>query len=420
MLLGVGIGDDVREFEEARLHRRGDTVAESYLFDDLDGVYVIELDMLFRDRVFHARGKLFVHFFGGPGAVEQEYAAVFEIADHVVLDDVRRVVARDEVRLIDEVGALDRFVAEPQVGNGDTARLLGVVSEISLRVFFGVVADDLDRVLVAADGAVRAETVELAADRAGGSRVDLLGDGQRAPGHVVVDADGEVAHRLFGVHVLEHGVDHRGVELLAAEPVSAADDLDVAARLVEGGDDVEIERFARAAALFDAVEHGDLLDARGDRSRKLRDVERTIEPDFEHAGLAAVRVEIVDRLFDRLRAAAHQNDDLFGVLRAVVFIQRVASAGDLEHVVHRLFDDRGDGVVILVARLSSLEVDVGVLRGASLSGVLGVERARLEFLDVGHVLFVDDLLDVGIVDHLHLGDLVRGAEAVEEVQEGDP
>ena len=419
MLFGVRIGDDARELEEASLHRGGNAVAEADLFDDLDRVDVVELDVLFGDRVLHRGGEFFVHLLDRPRAVEQEDAAVLEVADHVVLDDIGRVVAGDEVRLVDQVCALDGLVAESQVRDGDAARLLGVVGEVSLSVLFGVVADDLDRVLVAADGAVRAETVELAADRAGGSRVDLLGDGQRAPGHVVVDADGEVAHRLFGVHVLEHGVDHRGVELLAAEPVSAADDLDVAARLVEGGDDVEIERFARAAALFDAVEHGDLLDARGDRSRKLRDVERTIEPDFEHAGLAAVRVEVVDRLFDRLRAAAHQHDDLFGVLRAVVFIQRVASAGDLEHVVHRLFDDRGDGVVILVARLSSLEVDVGVLRGASLSGMLGVERARLEFLDVGHVLFVDDLLDVGIVDHLHLGDLVRGAEAVEEVQEGD-
>ena len=74
--------------------------------------------------------------------------------DHVELVEVGGVVARDEVRLGDVVGGLDRGVAEAQMADRDTAGLLGVVLEVRLDLFVRVVADDFDRVLVGADGAV--------------------------------------------------------------------------------------------------------------------------------------------------------------------------------------------------------------------------------------------------------------------------
>ena len=73
-------------------------------------------------------------------------------------------MAGNEVGLVDIVGALYRAVAETKMGDGDTAGLLGVILEVSLNVFVGVVADDLDGVLICADGAVAAETPELALD----------------------------------------------------------------------------------------------------------------------------------------------------------------------------------------------------------------------------------------------------------------
>ena len=80
-------------------------------------------------------------------------------------------MAGNEVGLIDIVGALYRAVAETKMGDGDTAGLLGVILEVSLNVFVGVVADDLDGVLICADGAVAAEAPELALDGAFGCGV---------------------------------------------------------------------------------------------------------------------------------------------------------------------------------------------------------------------------------------------------------
>ena len=80
-------------------------------------------------------------------------------------------MAGNEVSLVDVVGRLDRLVTEAQVGNGNATGLLGVVLEVSLYVLVGVVTDDLDGVLVGTNGAVAAQTPELALDGAFGSGV---------------------------------------------------------------------------------------------------------------------------------------------------------------------------------------------------------------------------------------------------------
>ena len=58
---------------------------------------------------------------------------------------------------------------------------------------------------------------------------------------IVVDTDGEVIFRLFLLEVLVDGVDHGGIELLGAEAVTAAVNLDIRHALFEErGADVEI------------------------------------------------------------------------------------------------------------------------------------------------------------------------------------
>ena len=121
-------------------------------------VYRVELDVLFGDSALHFGGEFRVELFGRPVAVQKEHAAVLNVVNHVVVCYIGRVMARDEVRLVDEVGGLYRHVAEAQVRDCKTARLFGVVEEVALRVFVGVVADNLNRVFVCADRAVAAQS----------------------------------------------------------------------------------------------------------------------------------------------------------------------------------------------------------------------------------------------------------------------
>ena len=74
--------------------------------------------------------------------------------------------------------------------------------EVALCVHIGVVADDLDGVLVGANSTVGTQAEELAAEAAFRRSVDLLGDVEGIAGDVVFDTHGEVVLGLCSVHVL--------------------------------------------------------------------------------------------------------------------------------------------------------------------------------------------------------------------------
>ena len=142
--------------------------------------------------LLHCAREFVPGFVGAEGAVEQEGAAFDECAEHVVALEEYPLVAGDEVGFGDEIGGVDGIGAEAQMRGGHGAGFLGVVDEVALSVVGRVFADDLDGVLVRADGAVGAEAVELGAD----DRVGLGGEGwivgQAGVAEIVVDANGEV------------------------------------------------------------------------------------------------------------------------------------------------------------------------------------------------------------------------------------
>ena len=111
---------------------------------------------------------------------------------------------------------------------GQAAGLLGVVLEVALRVHIGVVADDLDGVLVGADGTVGAQAVELAGDRC---RRERRRSSRRCCREVPVTSSLMPTVKWFfglrqpGCH--NTALTMVGVELLGAQAVAAADNLDI-------------------------------------------------------------------------------------------------------------------------------------------------------------------------------------------------
>ena len=188
------------------------------------------------------------------------------------------------------------------------ARLLRVVLEVALRVVLGVVADDLDRVLVRADRAVRAKAPEHAL-----LAVALRHDERFVAEHVLVivhvvdDSDHIAVKRLLGGHVLEDVRAHLRREVLRADAVAAGEDLRVGIldealllRLSDRGAGVEVERVADRARLLRAVEDGDDLDGLGDRLDEVLHRERTVEVHLHEADLLAILDERVHRLVERV------------------------------------------------------------------------------------------------------------------------
>ncbi|MPN48216.1 hypothetical protein SDC9_195821 [bioreactor metagenome] len=78
-----------------------------------------------------------------PLAVEQECAAGLYIVDNLIsLNYIGGIMACDEIGLCDIVRAFNGLVSESQVRDRHAARLFGVILEISLYEFFGMIADD--------------------------------------------------------------------------------------------------------------------------------------------------------------------------------------------------------------------------------------------------------------------------------------
>ena len=413
---GVLLRHDLRQREECGLQDGVVALAHTDLDGQVNGVDRVELDVVLGNVALGGGVQMVAELLGCPLAVNHEHAAGLDVLNHLeALGDVARVVAGDEVGLIDIVRALDLVIAEAQVADGHAAGLLGVVLEVGLHELIGMVADDLDGVLVGADGAVTAETPELAGDGALGGGVGRVMLRQGEVGHVVNDADGELTLRVLALELLvdrEHG-GRRGV--LGAEAVAAAGDDDViAAGVGQRGDNVEVQGLALCAGLLRAVEHGDLLAGRRDGRDELVGTERTVQANLHEADLLAVGVEVVDDLLSHVADGAHGDDDTVSIRGAVVVEQLVVGADlgiDLRHV---LLDQLRHGVVVLVGRLTVLEEDVAVFMAAAHLRMLRVQTALTEGIDRIHVHHISQII---IIPDGDLLDLVRGTEAVKEVQE---
>ena len=85
--------------------------------------------------------------------------------------------------------------------------------------------------------------------------------------HVVVDTDGEVLPGFHRVQRIEHGLDHCGCELLAAQPVPSAADLCRPPSGKQRRAHVQIQRFTECACLLRAVELLDVQLSAFGRSR---------------------------------------------------------------------------------------------------------------------------------------------------------
>ncbi len=97
-----------------------------------------------------------------------------------------------EISFIDIIRTLDGLIAETKMGDSDTACLLRVVLEICLNEFIGMVADNLDGILVCADCSVAAETPEFTFDSTLGRGVGSFFLLKRKERNVVVNSDCEL------------------------------------------------------------------------------------------------------------------------------------------------------------------------------------------------------------------------------------
>ena len=373
-------GDHLGQLEEGRLENRVDPVAQAQVPSQLRGVHDVEVGVLVGQVPLHLGGQPLLQLLRAPGAVQQVCAAVLEVRGGVIFVHIGRCVDAHEVRRGYQIRGVNGLVAEPQVALGQTAGLHGIVGEIRLGVLVCRQADGGDGVLVGAHRAVAAQAPDLAGNLAGMRQLHLLVV-QRGVSHVVVDADGEAVLGILQLQIVIHGDELARGGVLGAETVPAAHHTDVAAaRLIQGGDHVQIHGLAHGAGLLGPVQHGDLLHRGGDGRCEVLHGEGPVQVDLHHAHLAALGVQVVHGFLHGLAGGAHHHDDLLRVRRAVVVEQLVVPTGELVNLVHVMLDRVRDGGGLDVGALLALEVHVGVHVVAPVGGVLRVQGVAAELL----------------------------------------
>ena len=278
-----------------------------------------------------------------------------------------------------------------------------------------MVADDLDGVLVRANGTVAAETPELALGGAFccGVRSRLLF--QRQEGYVVGDAQSEHLLRLSLGQLLVYSEYGSRRRVLGAQTVTAAGyDLVGDACVSQSGNNVHVERLALGARLLGAVEDCDLLRGLRDSCDQLVSAERTVQANLDQTDLLAVCVQVVDDFLCNVADRAHSDDNAVCVSSAVVVEQLVVGAELGVNLAHVLLYDARNCLVVLVGCLTMLEENVAVLVRAAHHCVLRIQSALAECFNSIHVAH---FLQILVIPNLDLLDLVGGTEAVEEVDE---
>ena len=182
--------------EEAGLHDGVDAPAHAGLARHRVAIDHVEPQLLVDDLLLHLRAAVASQTSSGPKGLFSRNVAPgsAHFSTSMPLQE-RELVAGHEIGRRNQVARMDRLRPEAQVRSGHRAGLLRVVDEVALRVIVGLLADDLDRVLVGAHRAVGAQAVEQRAHRARlfGRKARIVG--QAGVRHVVVDADGEVILR---------------------------------------------------------------------------------------------------------------------------------------------------------------------------------------------------------------------------------
>ena len=324
-------------------------------------------------------------------------------------------MARHKVGLVDVVGAPDRRVAEAQMADGYAARFLGVVLEVRLNILVGVVADNLDGVLVRTHGAIAAQAPELALDGTRSCGVGAIGIfGKAQIRNIVHNANGETRLGSIFLQLFVHGEQRRRRRVLRAQTVTTARYRDTASALrVQRAHNILEQRLAHGARLFRAVQNGNLRARCRNGRNETVGSKRTIQTHLDQADFFAMCIQVINDFFRNIADRTHGNNHTIGIFGAIVIEQLVICAQLGVHRVHAIFHNLRQLIIMAVAGLAMLEEYVAVFVRTACRRMFRIQAMLAE---VAHGIHIAQLFKVLVIPQSDFLDLMGGTETIKEVQ----
>ena len=196
--------ENTADGEKCRLKNCWCTARKTNLLSNLDTVDCVEVDVVLSNISLHWCREICVKFLRAPNTVKKECSARKKILHHIIFVNIWRIVAGNKICLVDKICWCNRWWAETKVRYRDTAGFLWIVEEITLSVHIGMVADNLDRVLICTYSTIRAETPEFAWGCALRCCIGCFGDRKWKICNIILDWKGKCFLWLCGIHICKY------------------------------------------------------------------------------------------------------------------------------------------------------------------------------------------------------------------------
>ncbi len=155
------------------------------------------------------------------GTVQQQRGAILGGAQDIVGAEKLELMYGNEIRALDQIGAVNGTIAEAQVRHRHRARLFRVVNKIALGVIRSLFTNYLDRVFVCADRAISTEPPEQCAHLVFRFSIEIWIIWQAGVCYVVVDPDREMVLGFLVFQLVKHTLTHRRGKLLRRQAISS-------------------------------------------------------------------------------------------------------------------------------------------------------------------------------------------------------
>ena len=303
------------------------------------------------------------------------------------------------------------------MGNGDTACLLRVVLEVCLNILIGVVTDNLDRVFVSTNGTVTAKTPEFALNCTFSSSVGCSFFFERKICNIVYDTKCKVGLRSVLRKFFVDSKDAGRRSILRTKTISTADNsINLAAFRCKSCNNIEVKRLAQGTGFLSSIKNSNFLNCFRNSCYQMFSRERTIKAYLYKTYLLTICYHIIDNLFCNVTDRAHSDNNFFSIGCTVVVKEFIVCADFSINLVHILFNDSRNCIIILVAGLSMLEEDIAVLVRTAHYRTLGVKSAFAECINCIHIAHFFKIIKIPNLNFLNF---VGSTETVKEVKEGN-
>ena len=279
VLQSIGSRQNVCQRKECGLQYGVGALAHANLGSKISCINEVDRNVVLGNIALSICWEVLVKLLITPLAVKQEGAARLNVTDHLeALNDVAGVMTSNKVCLGYIVRRANRCITKAQVRNGYATRLFGVILEVGLYVLVGMVTNDLDGVLVCANGTVATKTPELALNSTLCGRIRSIRiHGQGQVGNVIHNANRKLTLRCVFFKLFIDGEGCRRGLILGTQTIAATHNNKFSlASLIQGRDYILIQRLTNGTRLFGTIQNRNLFNACRKRGNKIFDRPRTI------------------------------------------------------------------------------------------------------------------------------------------------